>query len=150
MRLKLFNVRGIRGKETILLELMTHTKVLGLSETWFNGEEMVRTAHMSVGINQRPKDKNNRSFGGVALAVVPINKYRTISKVVDPKYQFLTVGLIGLTISTCYVFPSATGERTEEAMDNIQKHAGDRATVLGDVNGRPREGYVTTGSRGND
>lgn len=110
MRITTFNVREVRGKETILKELMKHTDALRRSETWCSGGEIDCTAHMSVAINQRANNKNNRSFGEVALAINPALKYKKINKTALPKYQFVTVGLTGFTITACYISPSATSK----------------------------------------
>lgn len=128
IRTTTINIRGARRKETILIQVMKHNDVRGLSETWFNGEEMEHRAHMSVAINQGANHENNRSFRLAALAITPIIKYKTVSKMAQPKYQVVAVRLTGCTITICYtsIWPSATARWTEERMSNIQRHTGDK------------------------
>lgn len=149
MCIKTFNVRGVRGKETIQTKVMKHNDVLGLSETWFNGEEIEGTAHISVTINQRAKNKDNRSFGGVALPIKSTMKHKTINNTAHSKYQFLTVPFTSFTITKCYISPSATANTTEGALNNVERHAGDKAIVMADLNAGYKEWHVMKNARGN-
>lgn len=148
MRITTYNVRGVRGKEKTITKLMEHTDILGLSETWINGDKIDYSTQMNLAVNNKTSNKNNRSFGGVAMIINPIIKFKIIREMAHPKYQFITIGLTNLTVTVCYISPSASAGTVEGAMVEIQRHTGDRAIVMGDFNARHKQWDDTTNSRG--
>lgn len=94
---------------------------------------------MNVAVNCQTNNKNQRSFGEAAMAFNPIIKYNVVKKVARPKYLFITIGILNLTITMCYILPSATTTTVQEVLSNIQQCARSRAIVMGYLNARHKQ-----------
>lgn len=141
------NVRWNRGKEGPITKVTKHTDIIGLSETWFNEDEICHTSHVNLAINHKTSNESMRSSGKAALIITTIIKYTIIREMVHPEYQFIAMRFTRRTVAVCYISQSAKSGRAEQALLYIRRRAENRAIEMGDIGERHKQWDVMINSR---
>lgn len=147
MKLKIFNVRGIRKRLSAAHEISKDTALLAVCETWIKNAEDPVVEALDVRV-QAPLTSVGRGHGGVGLIVNPLITFEVMTKIARPEIQAVTVKMGSVVVTSIYVAPRAKKEEEIQVMDMINRISGDKAVIMGDMNSRHTEWNTATNPRG--